>query len=275
MTVTITLAGVRGGQGTSTTAAALALHAARRAERVELVAHDADATAALLGLSTAPAADQGIALTEQLTLRTEPSGTALVVIVDAGPLCGLTERPEGLLVAVVRGPCYLSLRAVVTHQGPRPDGIIVVREPGRSLTCRDVADVTGIATFAETVASPAVARTVDAGVLPVRAQRLTDLTPLDQWLKQTLIDLTAAPPTAPASAVTEQSRDARFQTARIDTDLPVALSATGRERRAVAFGVGDAHRSCCVERREVKSGSRRVLRRRSRELGRGLLRRTR
>jgi hypothetical protein len=267
MTVTITLAGVRGGQGTSTTAAALALHAARRAERVELVAHDADATAALLGLSTAPAAGEGIALTEQLTLRTEPSGTAPVVIVDAGPLCGLTERPEGLLVAVVRGPCYLSLRAVVTHPGPKPDGIIVVREHGRSLTCRDVTDVTGIAMFAETFASPAVARTIDAGVLPVRVQRLTDLAPLDHWLQQTLIDLVGAPPIASASTVTEQSRDARFETARIGTDLPVALSATGRERRAVAFGVRDAHRRCRVEHRQAGCGSGRVLRRRSRELG--------
>ena len=42
MTVTITLAGVRGGQGTSTTAAALELLASRRTERVELVAHDID-----------------------------------------------------------------------------------------------------------------------------------------------------------------------------------------------------------------------------------------
>src|ERR1700675_4250723 len=216
MTVTITLAGVRGGQGTSTAAAALALLAARRTERVELVAHDMDTTAALLGLPALPEASEEIVLTEQLTLRTEPSGTAGGVIIDAGGLQGLTERPDGLLVAVVRGPCYLSLRAVVTYQGPVPDGIIVVREHGRSLTCRDVTDVTGIATLAETVASPDVARTIDAGVLPARVQRLTDLAPLDHWLKQTLVDLAQPPPTARATTVTEHPRAARSETARID-----------------------------------------------------------
>ena len=86
MTVTITLAGVRGGQGTSTTAAALALLAGRRCEHVELVAHDLDTTAALLGLPGPVDPDDDVAVTEQLTLRSEPSGTAQVVIIDAGPL---------------------------------------------------------------------------------------------------------------------------------------------------------------------------------------------
>jgi hypothetical protein len=263
MTVTITLAGVRGGQGTSTTAAALALLAARRTERVELVAHDIDTMAALIGVPTPADPERGVAITEQLTLRSEPSKTAQVVMIDAGPLQGLTTHPDGLLLAVLRGPCYLSLRAAITGPAPTADGIIVVREHGRSLTERDVTDVTGIATLAETVASPAVARTIDAGVLAARVQRLTDLAPLDHWLKKAL-----APPTESArtSTVTEHPRAARSETARIDTDLPVALSATGRERRSVAFGVRDAHRRCRVEHRQAGSRSGRVLRRGSRVL---------
>jgi hypothetical protein len=173
MTVTVTLAGVRGGQGASTTAAALALLAARRTERVELVAHDIDTMAALMGVPTPADPERGVAITEQLTLRSAPSKTAQVVIIDAGPLQGLTTHPDGLLLAVLRGPCYLSLRAAITGPAPTVDGIIVVREHGRSLTERDVTDVTGTATLAESVASPAVARTIDAGVLAARVQRLS------------------------------------------------------------------------------------------------------
>jgi hypothetical protein len=267
MTVTVTLAGARGGQGTSTTAAALALLAARHTERVELIAHDVDTTAALLGLPALPEASEGIAVTERLTLQAEPSGTARVVIVDAGPLRTLTEHPGGLLVALVRGPCYLSLRAVVTHQGPVPDGIIVVREHGRSLTRRDVTAVTGIATLAETVVSPAVARTIDAGVLAARVQRLPDLAPLDRWLQQALVDLAPPTPERACSTVADHPRNARSETARIDTDLPLPLSGSGRGRSAVAFGVRHAHRRRRAERREAGCGRGRVLRRGSRVLG--------
>lgn len=267
MTVTITLAGVRGGQGTSTTAAALALLAARRTERVELVAHDIDTMAALIGVPMPADPERGVAITEQLTLRSAPSQTAQVVIIDAGRLQRLTTQPDGLLVAVLRGPCYLSLRAAITGPAPTADGIVVVREHGRSLTERDVTDVTGIATLAETVASPAVARTIDAGVLAARVQRLADLAPLDHWIKKTLDNLSSPPENALASTVTEHPRAARSETARIDTDLPVALSATGRERRVVAFGVRDAHRCCRVEHRQAWSRSGRVLRRGSRVLG--------
>ena len=275
MTVTVTLAGVRGGQGTSTTAAVLALLAGRRCARVELVAHDLDTMAALIGIPAPADPKRGVAVTEQLTLRSGPSGSAQVVIIDAGRLDGLATHPGGLLVAVLRGPCYLSLRAAVTGPAPTADGVVVVREAGRSLTARDVEDVTGISTLVETAASAVVARCIDAGILAARVHRLTDLAPLDHWLRKTLADLPPTPTVPRESTVTEQSRDARSETARIDTDLPVALSATGRRRRAVAFGVCDAHRRCCAEHRKAGTGSGRVLRRRSRELGGGLLRGTR
>jgi hypothetical protein len=274
MTVTITLAGVRGGQGTSTTAAALALFAARHTDRVELVAHDLDTTAALVGIPTPPDPEHGAAITEQLTLRSVPSQTAAVVITDAGLLRGLAERPEGLLLAVLRGPCYLSLRGAVTGPAPTADGMIVVREHGRSLTRRDVTDVTGIPTVAETLATPAVARTIDAGVLTARAHRLADLAPLDAWLQATLPDTPMPTATPPASTVVGHSRPVRIETSRIDTDLPVALSATGRRHRGVAFTARDAHRCCRVEHRKAESGSGGVLRRRGRDFGRGLLRGT-
>jgi hypothetical protein len=275
MTVTITLAGVRGGQGTSTTAAALALFAAHRTDAVELIAHDLDTMAALVGVPTPADPEHGAAITEQLSLRAAPSEAAAVVITDAGPLRSVTGRPEGLLVAVLRGPCYLSLRAAVADSAPSVDGIIVVREHGRSLTRRDVTDVTGIPTVAETLATPAVARTIDAGVLAARAHRLADLAPLDHWPQTTLPNPPTSPATRPVPTVAEHPRAPRIETSRIDTDLPVALSATGRERGGVAFTARDAHRRCRVEHRQVWSRSGRVRRRRDRDFGRGLLRRAR
>ncbi len=41
---------------------------------------------------------------------------------------------------VVRGPCYLSLRAAVEHRW-QPDGVILLAEPGRALSSSDVANV--------------------------------------------------------------------------------------------------------------------------------------
>jgi hypothetical protein len=272
MTVTITVAGVRGGQGTSTTAAALALFAARRTDRVELVAHDLDTMAALVGVPTPADPERGAAIAERLTLRAAPSPTAAIVITDAGLLRDVAAPSEGLLLAVLRGPCYLSMRGAATGSATAVDGIVVVREHGRSLTRRDVTDITGIPTVAETRATPAVARTIDAGVLTSRAHRLADLAPLDHWLQTTLTNTPTPPATRPASTAVEHPRPARIAASRIDTDLPVALSATGRERRGVAFSDRAAHSCCHAERRKAESGSRRVLRRRDRVFGGGLLR---
>ncbi len=72
MSVTITLTGARGGQGTSTTAAALALLAARRGHRVELITDDLDTMTALLGLP-APSDDcERLEIVDGLTLAIEP-----------------------------------------------------------------------------------------------------------------------------------------------------------------------------------------------------------
>jgi hypothetical protein len=60
--------------------------------------------------------------------------------------------------------CYLALRhaAAAPH---RPTGVIVVREAGRSLDRHDVERVVGVPVAAEVEVDPAVARSVDAGLL--------------------------------------------------------------------------------------------------------------
>ena len=94
------------------------------------------------------------------------------VVVDAGVLggrCGADWEPPGYSLLVVR-PCYLALRAAVGMEH-RPDGAVVVEEPGRALVARDVGDVLGVPVVATVTLDPAVARAVDAGVLCRRVPR--------------------------------------------------------------------------------------------------------
>ena len=100
------------------------------------------------------------------------------VVVDAGvvrrcggvdPLVGAVSAADQSLM-VVR-PCYLVLRAGVAAD-ERPDGVVVVEEPGRALVSRDVADVLAAPVMATVPLDPAVARAVDAGVLARRPPRV-------------------------------------------------------------------------------------------------------
>src|SRR5690606_27286599 len=97
------------------------------------------------------------------------------VVVDAG-LAG--ERLAGLVSAlaaagtslVVTRSCYLALRrAVAAHAAA--DGVVLVQEGGRALDRRDVAQVLGLPVLASVECDPAVARSVDAGLLVRRPNR--------------------------------------------------------------------------------------------------------
>jgi len=91
--------------------------------------------------------------------------------------CGSGPAGAGLAVAagaptslLVLRPCYLALRRAV--RAPlRPSGVILVSEPGRSLGRADVEDVLGVPVRAVVGVDPAVARAVDAGLLPTRLPR--------------------------------------------------------------------------------------------------------
>ncbi|MEW6474305.1 MAG: hypothetical protein AB1679_18795 [Actinomycetota bacterium] len=78
---------------------------------------------------------------------------------------------------VVRGPCYVALRAALEAAWPA-DGVIVVSEPGRALRAADVADVLAVPVVAEVAVDPRVARAVDAGLLLDQVTRLPSLRPL-------------------------------------------------------------------------------------------------
>ena len=192
---TVTLAGARGGHGTTTVATALAILAAEHG-RTQLASPDATA---LLAIPSEPSRPLPVSVTDCLTVA--PAGASetsepTMTIIDAGPLrpCGREADP---LFIVLRGPCYLGLRHVVTMTGRPPDGVILVCEPGRSLTRRDVEDVIGAPVVATVAQHAAVARTVDAGLLLPRASRL----PQFRELRRLARDLFDLPDRHPEEAV--------------------------------------------------------------------------
>ncbi|MGI8938261.1 MAG: cellulose synthase operon protein YhjQ/BcsQ [Iamia sp.] len=96
------------------------------------------------------------------------------VIVDAGVI---TARSSALPLAaqatrsllVVRA-CYLGLRRAVDAP-VRPDGVVLVSEPGRALRSEDVEAVVGAPIVAEVPIEVAVAQAADSGLLARRVPR--------------------------------------------------------------------------------------------------------
>lgn len=99
------------------------------------------------------------------------SATGLTVVIDSG-----TGAPTATLLGaathslLVTRPCYLALRRAVAT-GLQPTGIVLIDEPGRALTARDVERSLGAPVVAELQYDPAVARAVDAGLLASRLPR--------------------------------------------------------------------------------------------------------
>ena len=105
--------------------------------------------------------------------------TALLAA-DARPVvadCG--AEPDGAALAVAAGAtrsvlvtraCFLSLRRALSAP-LRPSEIVLLTEPGRSLSRLDVEDCIGAPVVAEVAVDPTVARAVDAGLLATRLPR--------------------------------------------------------------------------------------------------------
>jgi MinD superfamily P-loop ATPase len=191
----------KGGSGTTVVSAALALVLSHRHPAL-LVDLAGDSPAALglaepggpgvadwLASSTADAAALhrlAVAATDALQLL--PRGTTAfgvgrfgdLVAALAGPAevvidAGTGVPPPALIDAathnlLVTRPCYLALRRAVAT-GVQPTGIVLVGEPGRALTARDVERSLGAPVVAELQYDPAVARAVDAGLLAARLPR--------------------------------------------------------------------------------------------------------
>ncbi len=88
------------------------------------------------------------------------------VVVDAGssgPIPGLLA-PTVTSLLVVR-PCYLALRRAAVVPADLVTGVVVVEEPGRALTTRDIETTLHLPVVARVPYDPAIARAVDAGLL--------------------------------------------------------------------------------------------------------------
>lgn len=225
----ITISGARGGQGASTVAAALAVLAAGH-YRTTLVSDEPDVAAALLGIAR-PIHGEAVEVTPGLMLAEVPVARTEVTVVDISPAATpFPHQPEGEHYAVLRGPCYLALASVVAAP-EAPQGIILVAEAGRSLTARDVTEVTGLPVVATVRASQGVARTIDAGLLLARLHHLRELNEL-----RTLIPVPRAAATRSAApSVSDATPATACQPAppspNEHTDLPCPLSGHGVEGR--------------------------------------------
>lgn len=195
----------KGGSGTTVVASCLALLAAPEPAGALLVDLAGDAPAALgipdadtpglagwlaagvdvpadalsrLEIEVAP----GLALIPRGRGRLDPGRIpVLATLLDHSPRPTVADCGSGLRGAaeamarvatrslLVTRPCYLALRRIARLEH-RPDAVVLVREPGRSLGRSDVERVVGAPVVTEVEVDPAIARAVDAGL--VTAPRL-------------------------------------------------------------------------------------------------------
>lgn len=188
----------KGGSGTTVIACALAV-SARRTESSTLVDLGGDCATALgldepagpgvadwmssptagppeLERLAVPIRDQvrliprgvGVPPDDQWARLAAALGGSENVIIDAGTGCpppALREAAQQSLL-IIR-PCFIAIRRA-QQLNTRPTGIVLVDEPGRALTSRDVENALGVPVVAEVRVDPAVARAVDAGLLLAR-----------------------------------------------------------------------------------------------------------
>lgn len=94
------------------------------------------------------------------------------VVVDLGVAADVRRQVigSGVRSLLVMRLCYLGVRCALEQT--RPDGVIVVEEPGRALTSADIASALGVAVVARVPYDPTISRAVDAGLLVSRVPRL-------------------------------------------------------------------------------------------------------
>lgn len=196
---------VKGGSGTTVTAAATALAFAQQHGRALLVDLCGDAPAALgMAEPTGPGANDWLnehstADDESLLLLSSPADLGLLVvhrgsdsvlgiprwselarILESLPMpvvvdAGTRHVPDSFFDAaskrlLVTRPCYLSLRRAIN--APRAHGIVLMNESGRALTSHDVESVLSTQVVATIPHESTISRAVDAGLLAARMPAL-------------------------------------------------------------------------------------------------------
>ena len=109
------------------------------------------------------------------------SGAALAVALGDAPVpavadCGTASDPAtravvevaAVSIVVLRG-CYLALRRAVHNAAlAATAGAVLLDEPGRTLSTKDISEVLGVPVLARVPVKPLIARSVDAGVVATR-----------------------------------------------------------------------------------------------------------
>ena len=141
---------------------------------------DVDGALRLLGAGTCAIRDSDLGAAERAsTLAAHLSRDPRPVIVDCGSSIG--SKGGALLAAaaiaaaassslLVIRPCFLAVQRAIAAP-IRPSGIVLVHEPGRSLGRADIESVLQAPIRAEVDVDPAVARSIDAGLLSSRVPR--------------------------------------------------------------------------------------------------------
>lgn len=163
---TIIYYSLKGGVGTSVTAAVTAMYAAKAGDRTILCGReDVFAVVGVAKPETGVAVDVKPGLTVCVGNPEGLANDADTVIYDAGTSSFgniLVDNPDATTIMVVRN-CYLALRAAV--QATTPDEYVCIMEPERSLDRASVEDVLSFAPVTFVEHSTSVARKVDAGLL--------------------------------------------------------------------------------------------------------------
>jgi hypothetical protein len=165
---------VKGGAGCTTIASAHAMLQAQAGTcRVSLRSKQPNDIAGIFGAFPLDDHDHAVELLPMLDYEPwdmePPRVFGKMVVRDYGLNPDPDDVPEARLFCVLR-PCYLHLRHYLASP-VKANGIVLVNEPGRSLTRRDVEDVTGVPVVHEVTIDPAVARAIDAGIFGARLAR--------------------------------------------------------------------------------------------------------
>jgi CobQ/CobB/MinD/ParA nucleotide binding domain len=189
----LTVYATKGGQGTTTTAAALALTANQQGQHVLLIDTGGDLPAILghpehngPGLSdyltdpnvTTVTIRAGLDLitrgTGPFTFDTYTYGLVTcgcdrydTVIIDLGTAPADTWNEHADETVFVTRPCYLAVRRAI-HLPRRPSHVILINEPGRALSAHDIEVVLGVPVTATIPVDIETARIIDAGLLATR-----------------------------------------------------------------------------------------------------------
>ena len=197
----ITIYTAKAGQGATVTAAALATLHAASGQRTLLIDASTGDLPAVLGLPqpdgpglcdyltdpNAAAIDTlAIPVIDNLELLPLGRETMLPSQVDIGFITGGCDRYDTVIIdagtrptsginagtaLLVTRPCFLALRRAIDSP-LRPNGVVVIAEPGRSLTTVDIEAVLGCPVVATIPHDAAIARAVDAGLLTTRIPRM-------------------------------------------------------------------------------------------------------